>query len=224
MKIARFCLLSLFVCSLFVATAAAQPYTIQQYLSIKSAGSPQFSPDGKRIAYLTNATGTSQVWSVDLAGGKPIQLTHFDDNVGFARWLPDNSGIILGMARGGDENTQFYWMTPLGDAVEKLTDEPSVRHNFAGLSKDGMRIYYTSNKRNRNYFDAYSMDVESKKETLLYRYDGNMSIAAFNDAGTKIVISRNGIEKSLDNDLYLVDIKSGKEIHLTPHDDASEFG
>lgn len=209
---------------LFAAVSYAQPYTIQQYLSIKSAGSPDFSPDGKRIVYLTNATGTSQVWAVDAAGGKPEQLTYFDDNVSFVRWLPDNSGIIFGMARGGNENTQFYWMTPGGDAIEKLTDEPTVRHNFAGVSKDGKRIYYTSNKRNRNFFDAYSMDLKSKMGTLLYKYDGNISIAAFNDSGSKIVISRSGIEKSLDNDLFMVDVRTGKETHLTPHDDASEFG
>lgn len=209
---------------LFAAVSFAQPYTIQQYLSIKSAGSPDFSPDGKRIVYLTNATGTSQVWAVDAAGGKPEQLTYFDDNVSFVRWLPDNSGIIFGMARGGNENTQFYWMTPGGDAIEKLTDEPSVRHNFAGVSKDGKRIYYTSNKRNRNFFDAYSMDLKSEKEVLLYKFDGNISIAAFNESGSKIVISRSGIEKSLDNDLFMVDVKTGKETHLTPHDDASEFG
>lgn len=209
---------------LFAVVAIAQPYTIQQYLSIKSAGSPDFSPDGKRIVYLTNATGTSQVWAVDAAGGKPEQLTYFDDNVSFVRWLPDNSGIIFGMARGGNENTQFYWMTPGGDAIEKLTDEPTVRHNFAGVSKDGKRIYYTSNKRNRNFFDAYSMDLKSEKEVLLYKFDGNISIAAFNDSGSKIVISRSGIEKSLDNDLFVVDVKTGKETHLTPHDDASEFG
>lgn len=209
---------------LFATVSFSQPYTIQQYLSIKSAGSPDFSPDGRRIVYLTNATGTSQVWAVDTAGGKPEQLTFFDDNVSFVRWLPDNSGIIFGMARGGNENTQFYWMTPKGDAIEKLTDEPSVRHNFAGVSKDGKRIYYTSNKRNRNFFDAYSMDLESEKETLLYKFDGNISIAAFNDLGTKLVISRSGIEKSLDNDLFMVDVKTGTETHLTPHDDASEFG
>jgi len=224
MKTARLSVLSLFLYTFLSFAAGAQTYTIQQYLSIKSAGSPQFSPDGRRIAYLTNATGTSQVWVTDVVNGKPVQLTHFDDNIGFVRWLPDNSGMIFGKAVGGNENTQFFWMTPQGDAVEKLTDEPSVRHNFAGLSKDGKRIYYTSNKRNRNYFDAYSMDLGSEKETLLYKYDGNMSIAAFNDEGTKLVISRNGIEKSLDNDLYLVDVKTGRETHLTPHADASEFG
>src|SRR4029078_5332865 len=87
------CLLSL---SLF-----AQNYTIQQYLTIKSAGSPTFSPDAKRIAYLTNVTGTSQIWVIDLPNGKPRQVTNYEDNVSFVRWLPDGSGIVFGKARGG---------------------------------------------------------------------------------------------------------------------------
>jgi dipeptidyl aminopeptidase/acylaminoacyl peptidase len=67
------------------------------------------------------------------------------------------------------------------------------------------------------------MDVASGAETLLYQYDGNVNVAAVNDAGTKFVVSRAGIERSLDNDLYLVDVKTKKETHLTPHTDASEW-
>ncbi|HUR97241.1 MAG TPA: S9 family peptidase [Pyrinomonadaceae bacterium] len=205
-------------------SASAQPYTIQQYLSIRSAGSPTFSPDGNRIAYLTNVSGTSQVWTTDLTGAAPKQLTNYEDNVGFVRWLPDGSGLIFGKARGGDENTQFFWMKTDGSGVRPLTDDPKVRNNFAEVSSDGKTIYYTSNKRNRTFFDVYSMDIASGKEELLYQYDGNADVAAVNDAGTKIVISRDGVEKSLDNDLYLVDVASKKEVHLTPHTDASEFG
>lgn len=204
--------------------AAAQSYTIQQYLGIKSAGSPSFSPDGKQMIYLTNATGTSQIWQIDLAGGKPKQLTNYDDHIGFARWLPDGSGIIFGKARGGDENTQFFWMKPDGTGVRELTSDPKVRHNFAEVSKDGKKIYYASNKRNRTYFDIYSMELATVKEELLYQYDGNVNIAAVNDSGTQFVLSRAGVEKSLDNDLFLVDVRTKKEVHLTPHDDASEFG
>lgn len=202
----------------------AQTYSIQQYLNIKSAGSPTFSPDGKQIAYLTNATGTSQVWVIDLPNGTPKQLTNYEDNVGFVRWLPDGSGIIFGKARGGDENTQFYWMKPDGTGVKELTSDPKVRHNFAEVSKDGKKIYYASNKRNRTFFDVYSMDIATGKEEMLYQYDGNINIAAVNDAGTKFVLSRSGIEKSLDNDLYMVDVATKKETHLTPHKEASEFG
>ncbi|MCC7308856.1 MAG: S9 family peptidase [Acidobacteria bacterium] len=202
----------------------AQPYTIQQYLNIRSAGAPTLSPDGRKMAYLTNTSGTSQVWLIDLPNGTPRQLTDYGDNVSFVRWLPDNSGIIFGKARGGDENTQFYWMKTDGTGVRALTDEPRVRHNFAEISQDGKKIYYASNKRNRTFFDVYSMVIATGKEELLYQYDGNIGIAAVNDNGTKFVLSRDGVEKSLDNDLYMVDVASKKETQLTPHTDASEFG
>ena len=213
-------LVVLFTSSLLVS---AQPYTIQQYLNIKSAGSPTFSADGKRIAYLTNTTGTSQIWMIELPGGQPKQLTNYDDNIGFVRWLPDDSGIIFGKAHGGDENTQFFWMKTDGTAVRELTNDPKVRHDFAETSFDGKTIYYTSNKRNRTFFDVYSMDLASGREELLYQYDGNVDVAAVSDSGKKLVVSRDGIEKSLDNDLYLVDVATKKEVHLTPHSDASEF-
>lgn len=209
---------------LFSAAVSAQPYTIQQYLNIKSAGSPSFSPDAKQLIYLTNTTGTTQVWKVDLPAGKPVQLTNYEDNIGFARWLPDGSGIVFGKARGGDENTQFYWMKPDGSGVRSLTDEPSVRHNFGLISDDGDVIAYASNKRNRQFFDIYAMDIASGKEVLLFQHDGNNSVIALSDNGRQIIVSRDRIEKSLDNDLFLIDVRTKNEILLTPHTDASEFG
>jgi len=209
------CLLSL---SLF-----AQNYTIQQYLTIKSAGSPTFSPDGRQIAYLTNVTGTSQIWVINLPNGKPRQLTNYDDNVSFVRWLPDG-GIIFGKARGGDENAQFFWMKPDGSGVRELTNDPKVRNNFGTISADGKTIYYSSNKRDRNYFDIYRMDLASGSEELLLQQDGNNNVEAVNDNGGKLIIARSGTELSLDNDLYLLDTKTKQATHLTPHSGAAEFG
>ena len=205
------------------ARSSPQTYTIQQYLTIKTAGSPTFSPDGKQLAYLTNVTGTQQVWVIDLASGKPRQLTNYEDNVGFVRWLPNGGGIIFGKAKGGDENTQFYLMKPDGSGIRALTDEPTVRHNFGVVSADGKFIGYASNKRNRNYFDIYTMDVATGKEDLVFQQDGNNDLVAVNDSGSKMIVSRDGTEFSLDNNLYLIDTRSKNEILLTPHTDASEF-
>src|SRR5947207_8770355 len=125
----------LFVLTIAVSTANAQLYTIQQYLNIKSAISPEFSADGGQIVYLTNVSGTWQVWAITLPAGKPRQLTNYEDNVGFVRWAGD--ALIFGKAKGGDENTQFFWMKADGSGVKALTNDATVRHNFGDISWDG---------------------------------------------------------------------------------------
>ncbi|HSK73071.1 MAG TPA: hypothetical protein VK892_15335, partial [Pyrinomonadaceae bacterium] len=142
----------LFVVCLFCVSALAQSYPIERYLNIRSASSPTFSPDGKRIAFLTNITGTSQVWMTDISGGAPKQITDYPDNVSFVRWSPAGNGLIFGKAIGGNENTQFFWMSNDGAEIKELTKNPEVRHNFGGMSKDGKYIFYTSNNRDRNWF------------------------------------------------------------------------
>jgi dipeptidyl aminopeptidase/acylaminoacyl peptidase len=216
--------LSLMVLSAFCASVAAQNYTIQQYLNIRSATSPGLSPDGRRLVYLTNVTGTSQVWMMDLASGAAKQITNYEDNVGFVRWSPAGNGIVFGKARGGDENTQFFLLANDGSSVKELTNDPKVRHNFGDWSEDGTRIFYASNRRNRNFFDVYSMEVANGKEELIFQQDGSNNVAAASASGRQIIISRSGTELSLDNNLYLIDAGTKKETLLTPHAGAAEFG
>lgn len=215
----------LFVLFVFCLSVSAQEkYTIQQYLSIKSASSPQLSPDGKRLFYLTNVTGTSQVWMIDLPNGQPKQITNYDDNVGFVRFSPKGDALVFGKAKGGDENTQFFWMKADGTGIKELTNSPKIRHNFGGWSDDATKIYYASNKRNPQFFDVYRMTLADGKEELIYQQDGSNSFAAADNFDKKIIISRSGTELSLDNNLYLIDVATKKETLLTPHEGSAEFG
>ncbi len=161
---------------------------------------------------------------IDLPAGAPKQITNYDDNVGFVRFSPKGDAVVFGKARGGDENTQFFWMKPDGTGIKELTANPKVRHNFGAWSEDGEKIYYSSNKRNAGFFDIYSMTLASGKEELLYQQDGANSFAAADAFGRKLVVSRSGTELSLDNNLYLIDVESKKEILLTPHTGAAQFG
>ncbi|HLM03149.1 MAG TPA: S9 family peptidase, partial [Pyrinomonadaceae bacterium] len=111
-----------------------------------------------------------------------------------------------------------------GSQIKELTANPKVRHNFGDWSKDGRLIYYASNKRDRNFFDVYSMEVVSGKEELVFQQNGSNNFAAASDNGRYVITSRNGTELSLDNNLYLIDTQTKKETLLTPHTDASQFG
>lgn len=199
--------------------------TIQKYLSIRAASSPHFAPDGKRVAFLSNASGTNQIYTMAATGGEPKQLTSYEDNISFLEFSPTSDLILFGKAAGGDENAQLFVMNADGSNVRQLTNDPRVRHNFGDFTKDGTQIFYASNKRDKNYFDVYAMDVATGKETLVYQQDGANSVAAISPDGKLIIVSRSGAELSLDNDLYLVDARSGKQLqHLTPHSGAARFG
>ncbi|MGC2238388.1 MAG: S9 family peptidase [Pyrinomonadaceae bacterium] len=219
----KFCFV-LLVSTLFCVSVFAQNYTIQQYLTIRSASSPALSADGKKLAYLTNISGTSQIWMMDLPSGAPKQITNYDDNIGFARWSPAGNGLLFGKAKGGDENTQFFWMSNDGAQIKELTKSAKVRHNFGAWSKDGTKIYYASNKRDHNFFDVYSMEIASGKEDLILQQDGNNDVAAVSDSGRQIIVSRSGTELSLDNDLFLIDAETKSVTPLTAHKGAAQFG
>jgi Tol biopolymer transport system component len=51
-----------------VRSAEEVAYSLRRYLSIKSAYSPDFSPDDKRIAYLSDLTGVPQIWMTTVSG------------------------------------------------------------------------------------------------------------------------------------------------------------
>ncbi len=206
------------------ADAPRERFPIERYLNIRSASAPTLAPGGERIAFLSNVTGTAQVWSIAATGGWPEQLTFYPDRVDFVKWSPDGTGLIFGKAVGGDENAQLYWMSPDGAEIKQLTNAPKIRHNFGAWSADGRRISYASNQRHPNFFDIYAMDVRTGEESLVYQQDGSNAPAAWSPDGRFIVVSRSSDTLSLDNDLYLVELATKNATHLTPHTGAASYG
>lgn len=203
--------------------ARREQLSIDRYLNIRSASSPTLSSNNDRIAFLTNITGTPQVWMVGAGGGWPEQMTFYNDRVDFVQWSPNGGGLLFAKSKGGDENAQLFLLAPDGSEVRTLTDAPKVRHNFGQWSHDGKRISYSSNKRDPNFFDVYVMDVASGREELVYQQDGSNSPVAWSFDDQKIIVSRSNEQLSLDDDLYLVDLATKQATHLTPHTGPAQF-
>ena len=65
---------------------------------VGSASSPSFSPDGKRVAFVSNLNGIPQIWAMPASGGFPTLVTAFDDPVGFVSMV---SGWRVARAQRG---------------------------------------------------------------------------------------------------------------------------
>ena len=109
-------------------------YAIKDFLEVRSAGGASFSPDGARVAYLSNVTGTPQVFLMAAEGGEPEQLTDFQDAISFVRFSPTEDVLIFGKAESGNEQTQFYRLDLDTRRVASITTQPDVRYNFGGCS------------------------------------------------------------------------------------------
>jgi Tol biopolymer transport system component len=112
--------------------------------STQSESSPQYSPDGKRIVFTSDRSGSPEIWVCDSNGDQPLQLTNFvGPDTGTPRWSPDGSRIAFGSTAAGQ--TDIYMISAEGGSVRRLTMEPSddVRPSW---SRDGGWIYFGSNR------------------------------------------------------------------------------
>ncbi len=197
-------------------------YILKRYLSVKSAYSPTFSPDGKTLAYLSDLTGVPQVWTTGLApDSAPQQITLEEERVGFVSYAPKSDRMAFGVDRGGSERYQIHMLEEGGDRVVKLTDEPSVIHNWGDWSPDENSITFSSNARSQQYFDIYVQDLGDRSKELVYEYDGNAYPVTWSPDGSKILFEV--AHAPFDHDLFLLELDDRSADPLTQHAGEAAF-
>ncbi|MDB4970801.1 MAG: Dipeptidyl aminopeptidase/acylaminoacyl-peptidase [Myxococcales bacterium] len=61
---------------------------------VKKDREPRFSPDGRRIAFVSDRDGTPQLFLLDLGGGDAKKLTTFVEGFGGPVWSPDGKFLV----------------------------------------------------------------------------------------------------------------------------------
>lgn len=195
-------------------------YGFARYLKVRGAGGASWSPDGRRVSFLTDITGVSQVWEVPAGGGWPEQISFHDERITGARHAPHGDRIVFSIDAGGNERMQLFLVE--GEVERDLTGRPDAIHYFGAYSPDGGRIAYTATRRNGTDFDVYVQDLVSESgPEMVWQVDGYHTVADWFPDGSALLVSRH--RSNLDNDLYRLDLEGGEAALLTPHRDAARF-
>lgn len=105
---------------------------------------PAFSPEGSRIAFISDREGQDNVWVMDADGSNPRQVSRQkEDRMALPAWTPDGQFVVARV--GGDSNfngqgSLWMWHVEGGEGV-RLTPE-DVNASWPELSPNGRRYLY----------------------------------------------------------------------------------
>jgi dipeptidyl aminopeptidase/acylaminoacyl peptidase len=200
------------------AVAAA----VARMARVGSAVAPRFSPDGKWVSFISNMSGAPQVWVVPTEGGYPRMVTSGDDPVVEAEWSPAGDGIAIAIAPGGGLNTQVYVIKSDGTGMRLLTKGGEDNNGLDAWTEDGKQIAIDSSRDDPASRDSFMVDVATGNVRLVARNPGVGNIEGISRDGKRALLGR--LRSRGDNNLYLLDLASGKDTLLTRHEGVALFG
>jgi Tol biopolymer transport system component len=108
--------------------------------STREDHSPQFSPDGEKIVFGSQRTGSEELWVCQRDGSQLVKLTNFDSYaLGTPRWSPDGRWIAF------DSRGEIYVISATGGTPRNGTNAPSFE-GMPSWSRDGRWIYSDSDR------------------------------------------------------------------------------
>ncbi|MGH8116533.1 MAG: prolyl oligopeptidase family serine peptidase [Rhodanobacteraceae bacterium] len=130
------------------ATAAAPRIRLQDYRALVRIASPQFSPDGNALAFLTIRSDfvhdryDATLRVMDLGDRQSRVVVEGMRDLHGPRWSPDGRTLAF-IAKVGKQDSQIYTVPAAGGTPEQVGDVPNGVEQFA-WSPDGKTIAYVT--------------------------------------------------------------------------------
>lgn len=146
---------------------------------------PSFSPDGTKIIFLYNQTGSDQIFTIKPDGTALTQLTTnlsgASDNPAYTK-----AGNIRFISRGTGGTIQYSLMNPDGTGLTTTsTFSPAVAPWYT-YSPDGTKIVFTAQASGRT--DVFTMNADGSNATQITKLSATaMGSPRFSADNTKII-------------------------------------
>jgi Tol biopolymer transport system component len=176
---------------------------------------PVWSPDGKKIAFISNRTGNFDVFIMDCNGTNQINMSDSTENNYRPSWSPDGSRLAYISRVNGLES--IFIINADGTGKSQITKGKDWKDSKPLWSPDGSKIAFISNRRGNN--DIYTINPDTME---LVNLTGNhLSISDFlwSPDGKHIAFTARSNEKS---DLYIMNNNGTMATNIT-NDNGTEY-
>jgi len=156
--------------------------SVEELMALKLPGSVRLSPDGARIAFALTETDfdqdayIAQIWLLDVASGRTVQLTRGKRSSSDPTWSPDSRWIAFTSSRV-DDKSQLFAISPDGGEAIQLTKAETGVGGF-DWSPDGKVIAFTAgdpvaeqDKARKDFYGDYSVVRREYAHTHLWTVD-----------------------------------------------------
>jgi serine/threonine-protein kinase len=103
---------------------------------------PQFSPDGKRLAFAVEERGQSDVWVHELESRREWNLTLDAAQDTAPIWSPDGSTVVFASTRGDGRTLNLYWQAADGSGGAHRLTQSSVEQRATSWHRGGKYLAY----------------------------------------------------------------------------------
>ena len=105
--------------------------------------SPSWSPDGKKVAYVSFETGIAKVFIQDIASGKRESVLSKSTQISSPSWSPDGKYLSLTLYQDG--NAEIYIMRLQDRILTRMTNQFAI-DTESSWSPKGNKIIFTSGR------------------------------------------------------------------------------
>ena len=158
---------------------AAQSLTIEKLIDIKHPSDPIWSPDGRKLVFIWDRAGVSNLYVADASGKGPVPLTHFSGGpVNGAFWSRDSKTIYF-------PHQGQLWAVPVSGGEARTVWTTSSPETNIVLSPDGKLVAFLRGG-SRGGGDLWVRALADGKETHLAHDDAGLGEVSWSPDGSRL--------------------------------------